>query len=472
MSILIKKIKLDKFRRKKFTCFNLTKSVNTIAISPQNLMDLQECLETAKKQNLKITIKAAGNSYSDVFLTSNHLIVDISNLDAVKSFDSENGFVIVEPGISVGNLLKITMPKNWGLVGLSGSVTDLVSGMLSSNTHGKDTWKNGNFSQNVESFKLLLANGKIEEVSRQKNINLFNGVIGGLGFLGIVIEITLKLNPIKSFMVKSSTKRIHNFDNLIEHFYTLEKSGSDFSYALLDAFSSVESLGKGICESSMYVDAPKCSDAEFEEYLSPKRKIGFLKPETFWSAVRPFWGNTACSLINKLRFFRSQNDFGKYSIEPFPKYHYGYSVLPKFNLLYAPSGFFELQSLFPRENAITAFIELLSISKQFKSEPWICMIKRHKPDPSYLTFSGDGLSIAMNFSLKHLNSNLREKYCNKLFETILKFDGKIYISKHAVIPKSIFQKMYPDYKKIIDLKNKYDPNSIFSSDATNRLLEN
>ena len=467
---MIKKIKLNKFRREKFICFNLTKSVNTITTSPQNLAELQEYLEIAKKQNLKIAIKAAGNSYSDVFLISNQLIIDISNLDSIKSFDSENGFVVVEPGVRIGNLLKIIMPKNWGLVGLSGSVTDLVSGMLSSNTHGKDTWKNGNFSQNVLSFKLLLANGKIEEVSRQKNAELFNGVIGGLGFLGIVVEITLKLNPIKSFMVKSSTKRICNFDDLIEHFYTLEKSGSDFSYALLDAFSSDESLGKGICESSMYVDAPKCSDAQFEEFLSPKRKIGFLKPEIFWSTIRPFWGNAACSLVNKLRFFRSQNDFIKSSIEPFPKIQYGYSALPKFNLLYAPSGFFELQSLFPRENAISAFMELLSVSNQFKSQPWICMIKRHKPDTSYLTFSGDGLSIAMNFSLKHLNSNLREKYCNKLFETIIKFNGKIYISKHAIIPKSIFQKMYPDFKKIINLKNNYDPDFVFSSDATNRLL--
>ena len=235
---------MDKFRHEKFTCFNLTKSVNTITTSPQNLAELQEYLEIAKKQNLKIAIKAGGNSYSDVFLTSSHLIIDISNLDSIKSFDSENGFVVVEPGVRIGNLLKIIMPKNWGLVGLSGSVTDLVSGMLSSNTHGKDTWKNGNFSQNVLSFKLLLANGKIEEVSRQKNAELFNGVIGGLGFLGIVVEITLKLNPIKSFMVKSSTKRICNFDDLVEHFYTLEKSGSDFSYALLDAFSSDESLGK------------------------------------------------------------------------------------------------------------------------------------------------------------------------------------------------------------------------------------
>ena len=461
---------MDKFRHEKFTCFNLTKSVNTVSISPQNLTELQECLEIAKKQNLKIAIKAGGNSYSDVFLTSSHLIIDISNIDSILSFDSENGFVVVEPGVRIGNLLRMIMPKNWGLVGLSGSVTDLVSGMLSSNTHGKDTWKNGNFSNNISSFKLLLANGKIEEVSRQKNAELFNGVIGGLGFLGIVVEITLKLNPIKSFMVKSSTKRICNFDDLVEHFYTLEKSGSDFSYALLDAFSSDESLGKGICESSMYVDAPKCSDTQFEEFLSPKRKIGFLKPEIFWSTIRPFWGNVTCSLVNKLRFFRSQNDFIKSSIEPFPKIQYGYSALPKFNLLYAPSGFFELQSLFPRENAISAFMELLSVSSQFKSQPWICMIKRHKPDTSYLTFSGDGLSIAMNFSLKHLNSNLREKYCNKLFETIIKFNGKIYISKHAIIPKSIFQKMYPDFKKIINLKNNYDPDFVFSSDATNRLL--
>ena len=461
---------MDKFRHEKFTCFNLTKSVNTVSISPQNLTELQECLEIAKKQNLKIAIKAGGNSYSDVFLTSSHLIIDISNIDSILSFDSENGFVVVEPGVRIGNLLRMIMPKNWGLVGLSGSVTDLVGGMLSSNTHGKDTWKNGNFSNNISSFKLLLANGKIEEVSRQKNAELFNGVIGGLGFLGIVVEITLKLNPIKSFMVKSSTKRICNFDDLVEHFYTLEKSGSDFSYALLDAFSSDESFGKGICESSMYVDAPKCSDTQFEEFLSPKRKIGFLKPEIFWSTIRPFWGNVTCSLVNKLRFFRSQNDFIKSSIEPFPKIQYGYSALPKFNLLYAPSGFFELQCLFPRENAISAFMELLSVSNKFKSQPWICMIKRHKPDTSYLTFSGDGLSIAMNFSLKHLNSNLREKYCNKLFETIIKFNGKIYISKHAIIPKSIFQKMYPDFKKIINLKNNYDPDFVFSSDATNRLL--
>ena len=54
--------------------------------------------------------------------------------------------------------------------------------------------------------------------------------------------------------------------------------------------------------------------------------------------------------------------------------------------------------------------------------------------------------------------------------TIEQRNGKIYISKHAIMPKSVFQKMYPDYKKINNLKIKYDPDFVFSSDATNRLL--
>ena len=51
------------------------------------------------------------------------------------------------------------MPQNWILVGLSGSVNDAIGGMLSTNVHGKDSWKNGNFSQNIISFKIMLADG-------------------------------------------------------------------------------------------------------------------------------------------------------------------------------------------------------------------------------------------------------------------------------------------------------------------------
>ena len=463
---------MESLEHRNISCYNLTKSVTPPYVTPKSFTELQNFLQLAKNNNQHITIKAGGNSYSDIFLTSENLLIDVSKLNSILSFDNENGIVIVQSGVRIGTLLKTIMPKNWGLVGLSGSVMDQIGGMISSNTHGKDTWKNGNFSQNILSFRILFSDGTIENIEREKNSELFNGVVGGLGFLGIVMDITLKLTKIPSFVVKSSTRRIKNIDDMFEHFYSLDKLDTDFSYALLDPFVSEKDFGKGICESSKYIESNDFSSKQFEENLRPKSKIFGIKPETFWSLMRPFWGNFSSNLLNKVKYARSKNKFSSYKIQSFSKIQYAYTEIPKFNLLYSPSGFFEFQSLFPKSKTINAFIELLSLSKKFNCQPWVCMVKRHKPDTPYLSFSEDGLSIAMNFSLNQLDNNEREIYSDRLYEIILNHGGKIYLSKHSVIPKKIFEQMYPDHSKLNNLKLKYDPNNVFFSDATKRLFKN
>ena len=50
------------------------------------------------------------------------------------------------------------------------------------------------------------------------------------------------------------------------------------------------------------------------------------------------------------------------------------------------------------------------------------------------------------------------------------FQGKVYLSKNAVFSKQVFEKMYPSYRKIKELKKKYDPECLFLSKATKRLL--
>ena len=112
------------------------------------------------------------------------------------------------------------MPHNWILVGLSGSVTDVIGGMLATNVHGKDSWKNGNFSQNVISFKIMLADGTTKEIRKENDLELFNSIVGGLGFLGLITEITLKLKPIPSYMVEQKSQRITNFETLFDFFYS------------------------------------------------------------------------------------------------------------------------------------------------------------------------------------------------------------------------------------------------------------
>ena len=168
------------------TCVGLTKSVHAYIMKPRNIIEFQECIILAKKHDLQISSRGGGNSYTDVFMNSNQMLIDTLNLKSIKNFDSEKGIITVESGVRIGDLIEIILPKNWNLVGLSGSMNDRIGGMISGNTHGKDTWSEGNFGQNVLSLKMLIANGTIIEIDHDNDSELFNAVIGGLGLFGII----------------------------------------------------------------------------------------------------------------------------------------------------------------------------------------------------------------------------------------------------------------------------------------------
>ena len=288
------------------TCWGLTKSVNAYIMKPKNITELQQCLVIGKNHSLQIAIKAGGNSYADVFMNSNQLLIDISNFKSIKHFDVENGIVIVESGVRVGDLLEKILPKNWCLVGLSGSINDQVGGMISSNTHGKDSWSQGNFSQNIISLKLLIADGTVIEINRNDDSELFNGVVGGLGFLGIIVEATMKLKHIPSYMVQTNSIRIKTIDEWEEKFYSLDEKETDFSYGEIDPFAGGDSIGRGLMRFSKYVDYPVQPTDGAGKFLRNQSKIGSFSPETFWSLFKHIWGNRTCNVLNQYYFYLSK----------------------------------------------------------------------------------------------------------------------------------------------------------------------
>ena len=451
------------------TSWNLHESAKMSVVTPNNFDELVDCINFAKKNNLKITIKGGGNSFSDVGLYDEQLLIDFKNLNSIRTFDTKNGIVQVEAGLIIRNLLSTILPKNWTIVGLSGSLNDTIGGMISGNTHGKDSWKYGNFGNNVISLKLLLADGKIIEINKTTHTELFNGVIAGLGFLGIILEVKLKLAPTPSYMVELESYQVCNLNDLFEKFYSFDKNGIDFAYGTIDPFASNSSLGKGILESARYVNKKTDSENQLHEFLTQKSKINNMSPEKFWSLFRPFWGYKTCKLMNKIRYL--QTGLKKKTILPYSRFQYPVeSSLPKLNLLYLPKGFTEFQCLFEQDNVIEAFKELLLFSKRNNREPWICGVKRHISDSSYLSFSGNGLSITINFPLNDFPKHELDEYTDELVKIILRFEGKVYLSKNAILSNEAFQKMYPLYKKMKELKKKYDPECLFLSKATKRLL--
>ncbi len=459
---------MEQPKQKIISGFGLFKSAKAFVVNPKNLQDLEECLDYAKQKKFKIAIQGGGNSYSDVFF-NNQLVIDTKHLNSIKSFDSESGVITVEPGLRICDLLGVIMPHNWVLVGLSGSIDDVVGGMLSTNTHGKDTWKNGNFSQNIISFKIMFANGTIKEIRKDNDSDLFNSIVGGLGFLGLITEITLKLKPTPSYMVEHKLQRISNFDMLVDFFYSLEENGSEYAHALLNPFATGKNMGQGTADSCRFIDEQNCSNEKFKEFLVKKSSVYALKPKNFWSLCKLFWNNNTNHLLCDIKYHKTPTSNNK-NIVPFPTFQYPHSAKPNFNLLFTPSGFFEIQTIFPKDVAVQAFKELLLLGQHYKLYPCICGIKRHKPDSSYLSFANDGLSIAWNFSLNGITSKQRDEYCKKLTDVVLTHNGKAYLAKHPYFTKDDFHSMYPNYRNVLEMKTKYDPDCLFSSGATQRLL--
>jgi hypothetical protein len=194
-----------------------------------------------------------------------------------------------------------------------------------------------------------------------------------------------------------------------------------------------------------------------------------LKPKNFWSLCKLFWNNNTNHLLCDIKYHKTPTSNNK-NIVPFPTFQYPHSAKPNFNLLFAPSGFFEIQTIFPKDVAIQAFKELLLLGQHYKLYPCICGIKRHKSDSSYLSFANDGLSIAWNFSLNGITSKQRDEYCKKLTDVVLTHSGKTYLAKHPYFTKDDFHSMYPNYRNVLEMKTKYDPDCLFSSGATQRLL--
>ena len=182
------------------------------------------------------------------------------------------------------------------------------------------------------------------------------------------------------------------------------------------------------------------------------------------------WSPLLLRTLNKAKYSLSYLSGHNKSVVSFTKFQYPWAALPKSNLASAPAGFMELQNLFPREKAIKAFAELLEICKKYRRVPEACGIKRFKQDTPYLSFSNDGMSISIDFSLNKFPPNQLDVFRRKLEEVVLKYSGKTYLAKYPFFSGDIFREMYPMHSKFKEVKNKYDPNRLFWSDAAERLL--
>lgn len=146
----------------------------------------------------KVRVLGSGHSFNDI-ADSEGIQLSLQDLDRVVRLDPDRRRVTVDGGIRYGELAPVLHAKGWALANLASLPHISVAGAVMTATHGSGSGI-GNLATSVVSLDILTASGDITTLSRDTHGEVFSGAVVSLGALGVVVGLTLDVEP--DYMVR------------------------------------------------------------------------------------------------------------------------------------------------------------------------------------------------------------------------------------------------------------------------------
>lgn len=406
-----------------------TKFINSKIFFPKNEAELKKLFFQLLNKNKKFSIMGNGNTYGDSFLNPAGLTINTLNLNKIYEINLKKNFVEVGAGIHLNKLLNLLLKKKRIINNIPGSYDVTIGGCISSNVHGKDSFKFGIFGNNVISLKILDYRGKILEISERNN--KFKKYVGAYGVNGLILRAKIRISKIKYNTLSVNTFKFNTLKELL-NLFEKEQATSYYMGAWIDHFSKDM---RGIFKSSKWSKTNlKLKKIQKEYNVTSKLIIAFLYP--FFRNF--FVKRLFIKFINNIFFLISKES--KNSKANFRDFYYPQEkYLPKHSLLYE-NGKINIQILIPKKNFTKHFLKILSLCKKYKYESWWLGIKKHKKTGFLHSFCLDGYDITLQWSKQYTKNKKFKKFYQKLINYMSKNNIIIYHSKDILLNRKNFQK--------------------------------
>jgi decaprenylphospho-beta-D-ribofuranose 2-oxidase len=157
-----------------------------------DVAELQAILAEARVKGWKIAISGSRHSQGGHTYTAGGVALNMRRFNKVLAIDTVAPTVTVQSGATWDDVQRALAPKGLAIKVMQSSNIFTVGGTMSANAHGRDL-DVMQMVDVVERFGLLLADGRVLEVSRTENPELFRLVIGGYGMYGVILDVTLRV---------------------------------------------------------------------------------------------------------------------------------------------------------------------------------------------------------------------------------------------------------------------------------------
>ena len=218
---------------------------------PASVDELAVVIAEARASGTAVGLRGAGCSYGDAALISDGVALDCSRLTRILAWDATTGVISVEPGVTIAQLWRHTLPDGWRPAVTPGTSAVTIGGAASANIHGKNNWRIGCFGDAILSFGLLLPSGELLTCSRDDHADLFYAAIGGMGLFGAFTALTLQTYRLTSGLVAARQTAHPSLAALLEALDTAASAGwADDLVTWIDTSARGARLGRGLLKAT------------------------------------------------------------------------------------------------------------------------------------------------------------------------------------------------------------------------------
>ncbi len=431
-------------------------------LRPHTSNELAAIVHSASRKGLPISVSGCRHSMGGQQFATDSICIDARSLERVISFDQERGLIEAEAGIQWPKLIRTYLDaqadkaKQWGIAQKqTGADTFTLGGSLSSNVHGRGLAMKPLIS-NIESFTLINADGKSIRCSRDENNELFRLATGGYGLFGLIDSVRLRLVPRQKLRRVVEIIRADDLPKRFEERIAQKFLYGDFQF-LVDEKSpdflqrGVFSCYEPIDEHEPIVAKKELRDDDWLELL----RLAYTDREKAFERYSDYYLST-----NGQTYWSDTNQLGAY----LPNY----AQKIREQIGGEESSLIITEIYVPRTDLpdfLAQAAELLRSNRTIVIYGTVRLIE--KDDESFLAWAKEPYAcVIFNLLSFHTPRGIEAsaRSFRGLIDLAIARGGSYYLTYHKFAKSEQVIACYPQFKRFLDLKRKYDPTERFQSD--------
>jgi FAD-linked oxidoreductase len=411
-------------------------------VAPASVDELAAEVRRAAADGL--TVKAVGSGHSFTAAAATRGVqVRPEALTAIRAVDREAGTVTAEAGVQLCQLNAVLAAEGLSLTNMGDIMVQTVAGATSTGTHGTGR-ESASIAAQIRAFELVTADGSVLTCSPDENPEVFSAGRIGLGALGVVSAITFAVEPIFLLTAREEPMR---FDRVMAEFDQLTEENEHFEFYWFPHTEGCNTKRNNRSQGPAapvpavrgWIDDELLSNGVFQAACALGRAVPAAIPGIAKVSSRALSART-------------------------------YTDIP-YKVFTSPRRvrFVEMEYAVPREAAVTAIRELKAMVERSDLRISFPVEVRVAPadDIALSTASGrDSAYVAVHM----YRGSGYQRYFTQVEQIMVAHGGRPHWGKLHTRDAEYFRGAYPRFGEFTELRDRLDPDRVFTNNYLRRVL--